>query len=93
MKQWLHQQLILQVPSFDDCPSWWAKRIATTAFSDPWPHEVDYAARLVVKEISWPLFKPPAMVTIDDRAITFTGEWPSIDALLAFKPWNKKGQS
>lgn len=40
--------------------------------------------------IKWPLEKPPAMVTLDDRAITFTGEWPSLDELLAFKPWNKK---
>ena len=41
-------------------------------------------------EIEWPVEKPAAMVTIDDRAITFTGEWPSIESLLAFKPWNKK---
>jgi len=34
--------------------------------------------------------KPPAMITIDDRAIMFTGTWPAIDALLEFKPWNKK---
>lgn len=34
--------------------------------------------------------KPPALVTIDDRAITFTGEWPSMDALKNFKPWNKR---
>ena len=34
--------------------------------------------------------KPPALVTIDDRAITFTGEWPTIDTLKNFKPWNKK---
>lgn len=40
--------------------------------------------------IQWPKEKPPAMVTIDDRAVTFTGEWPSIDALMAFQPWNKK---
>jgi hypothetical protein len=39
--------------------------------------------------ISWPWFKPSAFVAIDDRAITFTGNWPSIDVLKAFKPWNK----
>ncbi len=39
--------------------------------------------------IEWPTEKPPAMVTLDDRAITFTGKWPTIETLLAFKPWNK----
>ncbi len=39
--------------------------------------------------IQWPEVKPPAMVTIDDRALTFTGEWPAMADLLAFKPWNK----
>jgi hypothetical protein len=41
-------------------------------------------------EIEWPTEKPPALVTIDDRAITFTGVWPSIENLKNFKPWNKK---
>ena len=40
--------------------------------------------------VTFPLHKPPAFVTIDDRAIQFTGEWPDVDGLLAFKPWNKK---
>ena len=40
--------------------------------------------------IEWPKEKPPALVTIDDRAITFTGAWPDIQTLLSFKPWNKK---
>ena len=42
------------------------------------------------EEIEWPTKKPPAFVTIDDRAITLTGTWPDVDDLLTFKPWNKK---
>jgi hypothetical protein len=34
--------------------------------------------------------KPPAMVTIDDRALTFDGIFPTSEMLLAFKPWNKR---
>ena len=41
-------------------------------------------------EIEWPTEKPPALVTIDDRAVTFTGQWPSVQSLLEFKPWNKR---
>lgn len=33
--------------------------------------------------------KPAARVSLDDRALTFTGIWPSMNQLLAFKPWNK----
>lgn len=43
----------------------------------------------VFKLLEWPKEKPPALVTIDDRAVTFTGTWPSLDELAAFKPWNK----
>lgn len=39
--------------------------------------------------VEWPTEKPPALVTIDDRAITFTGQWPSIATLKSFKPWSK----
>jgi len=41
--------------------------------------------------VKFPESKPSATVTLDDRAITFTGTWPSIAELLAFKPWYKRG--
>ncbi len=43
-----------------------------------------------VTEITFPKHKPPAMVALDDRAIQFTGEWPDLDDLRNFKPWNKQ---
>ncbi len=39
--------------------------------------------------IQWPIEKPPAMISIDDRGLLFTGKWPSIETLKNFKPWNK----
>ncbi len=44
----------------------------------------------VLAEIEWPTEKPPAQITIDDRALTFEGVWPTIEALKAFQPWNKR---
>ncbi|HKT87708.1 MAG TPA: hypothetical protein VJQ59_04695 [Candidatus Sulfotelmatobacter sp.] len=43
-----------------------------------------------IEDVRFVTEKPPAMVTIDDRAITFTGEWPHATDLLKFKPWNKQ---
>lgn len=43
----------------------------------------------LLSAIKFPLFKPSATVQLDDRAITFNGEFPSFDEILSFTPWNK----
>ena len=48
---------------------------------------------LWVERIQWPKEKPPAKITIDDRAITFTGFWPDMEYLKRFEPWNKPEQA
>jgi hypothetical protein len=53
------------------------------------PKDFD-SANALFHEINWPVEKPPAMVTIDDRAIQFNGEWPAIAWLKAFQPWYKR---
>ena len=43
-----------------------------------------------LQSIKWPATKPAAFVTLDDRALTFSGTWPSMSSLRNFKPWNKQ---
>lgn len=40
--------------------------------------------------LEFPTQKPPAWITIDDRAIQFNGVFPSSEEIKSFKPWNKK---
>jgi hypothetical protein len=44
-----------------------------------------------VSQLVYPTVKPPARVSLDDRAITFTGRWPTVAELRDFKPWYMKG--
>jgi len=41
-------------------------------------------------QITFPDHKPPAFLSIDDRALTFTGIFPAIEQLKSFRPWNKR---
>ena len=59
-------------------------------WGEPYDDALRHAAESVVRLVGFPLHKPPAMVTLDDRAIQFTGDWPSIESLLAFKPWHNR---
>jgi hypothetical protein len=45
-----------------------------------------------LENVRFPLFKPPAHVTIDDRVITFTGQWPAMSYLKEFKPFGTGGR-
>jgi len=87
MKRYIRNELI----RLDDpVPTWWRDYIADHSAMDPWDITVRDAADLVVQTVKWPWFKPPALVTIDDRALTFNGTWPTPDSIRAFKPWNKR---
>lgn len=50
------------------------------------------AAPIPIDEIEFPAEKPPAMISLDDRALTFNGDWSEFSParLLGFKPWNKR---
>jgi hypothetical protein len=45
---------------------------------------------LARKWLQFPHEKPPAFLTLDDRAMCFTGVWPDVKSLVAFRPWNKE---
>lgn len=40
--------------------------------------------------LQFPTEKPPAFLTIDDRAICFNGIFPTTEEIMNFKSWNKK---
>lgn len=43
-----------------------------------------------IKLIDFPLIKPSLHLQIDDRALTFTGTFPTIEEMKNFRPWHKK---
>lgn len=45
----------------------------------------------VLAKIDFAVEKPPAFLTIDDRAICFEGIFPDKAVMKNFKPWNKRG--
>lgn len=91
MKRWLRAQYFqLGMLDSDEIPLWWYDRICVGNRMEPWHLEVDSAAREVVRAIKWPLFKPPAMIGLDDRVLTFDGTFPALSYLQSFRPWNKR---
>jgi hypothetical protein len=53
--------------------------------------EFGFSHPMTLVPFKFPNQKPPAFLTIDDRALVFEGEWEWNPAdLLGFKPWNKR---
>lgn len=59
-----------------------------------WAHEAELTTdqvSVLVASLSFPAQKPPAWLTIDDRAICFDGNWPDAEQIDNFQPWYKRG--
>lgn len=54
-------------------------------------HEGVEGAALAVT-LEFPILKPPAFLTLDDRCVCFDGVFPSVMELLAFQPWYKRNE-
>jgi len=59
----------------------WLRRYAGVLWYD------GIMGHLGLESVRFPLFKPSARVTLDDRALTFTGKWPTSEELKKFTPW------
>jgi len=51
----------------------------------------DSVGMYIYSKLKFPMDKPPAHMTIDDRGFQFTGTFPTLEYIEAFKPWNKQG--
>lgn len=56
-------------------------------------HQENTGLALSISDFEFASQKPPAWLTIDDRAVCFGGDWLdpalSVEQIKAFKPWNK----
>jgi len=64
--------------------------------SNHWDRDGENKPRLDIDiaDFEFPIRKPAAFVTIDDRALTFRGDWSRFDPKAlreTFKPWNVEG--
>jgi len=87
MKRWLKKHYAKLVPT---APGWFRQWIAKTDFADPWEDELDWAIRRIIGQIKFPVKKPPAYLTIDDRVWRFDGTFPTADEIQHFKPWYRR---
>ena len=94
MKKWVEEHVASYLTRLDDsgrgnisssfemtwCPG--------SAMEPLWVVRKD-VGRKVVKSIRFPKHKPASAVILDDRAIHFNGNFPSLEDVMNFKPWNR----
>jgi FMN phosphatase YigB (HAD superfamily) len=91
MKRWLASEIRDYLwRRYDETPPSMQQLVAEE-FWGAYEQDEEYwrAAWAIVRRIKFPRKKPPAHLLIDDRAYCFRGEWPALEELRAFKPWNK----
>jgi len=54
--------------------------------------DMERAREIVNDSLHFPLEKPPAWVSLDDRTVQFIGVWPDVGYLRNFKPWYQRGE-
>jgi hypothetical protein len=50
--------------------------------------DTGYRQDIARKWLQFPQEKPPAFLTLDDRAWHFVGHWPDVETLRQFRPWH-----
>ena len=90
MKRWLTQRaakhfLKCEIADAGLMHVW--KGIESQTGMEPWNQECRDAAKQLVKRIQWPKYKLPSHLTIDDRAICFKGEYPTVESIKGFESW------
>jgi hypothetical protein len=90
MRKWLIHWYVELGQDWRHTPAW-LRAVIEQHGVETWRDEVQLGVKNIVKRIGFPRHKPPAMVGLDDRVITFIGFWPAISDLKEFKPWNKRG--
>ena len=96
MKGWLDCWLNVEIEKINNTPEnkwkdmWQWKILNDHQSIEPWHVHEDRAINKFINKIKFPKKKPPAYITIDDRAICFDGDSKDlINKINNFKVWYK----